>query len=118
MSDDYVRKDLYDSNMAEIRSLIAESEKHYRMMSDAADARTQAQISEIRGEVKEIRAMTEATNKRIEDINRAINLRIDDITRSPKLGEKIVSAAFAITGIAIGLAAVIAAAMLLLFTRL
>ncbi|MBQ7215509.1 MAG: hypothetical protein IJS39_05950 [Synergistaceae bacterium] len=104
MSDDYVRKDLYDSNMAEIRSLIAESERHYRAMNETAEARTQAQIAEIRavcdGLGDTLAAYADMTNKRIDDLierDNAIHRRFDRFMNFMMLIAGIVGAVVAVT---------------------
>lgn len=66
MSDDYVRKDIYDANMAEIRALMAASEARHERLN-----------AEIRGEVKELRQKLEGDTNLIvsiyDSMNNAIN---------------------------------------------
>ena len=102
MSDDYVRKDLYDEGIKRIEAMMA-----------ASEARHQAQIRELRaiceGLGDTIAAYADMTNKRIDALENAMNRRIDDLPKSGGWTEKILSGALAVTGIAIGLAAVIIA---------
>ena len=65
MDEVYVRKDVYDANMAEFRALW-----------EASEARSREQIAEIRGEVKELRAAVEGNNRRLDDMNAKLDRMI------------------------------------------
>ena len=64
MSDDYVRKDVYDANMAEIRALMAASESRHERLTE-----------ELRGDIK---AWYERAD-RLEDNIAMTNNRINDL---------------------------------------
>lgn len=138
MSDEYVRKDLYDEGIKRIEAMMAASEAQnrasearHREYAAKQDAKYDAQIAEIRGEVKQIREQVEGLSRYltacvdslddtiaayVDGLSKTVtayanttNQRIDDITKKPSLTERIVSGAFAVIGTAIGLAAVVVA---------
>ena len=95
MSDEYVHKDFNDEGIKRIEAMMA-----------ASEARHQAEIRELKaiaeGLGDTIAAYADMTNKRIDALENAMN-------KSSSWTEKILSGALAVTGIAIGLAAVIIA---------
>lgn len=54
MSDDFVRKDLHDANMAEIRALMAASEAQHQRIATEIKADSDTFRAEFRGEIKNL----------------------------------------------------------------
>ena len=61
MSEDFVRKNVYDANMAEIRALMAASEARHERLATEIKANNEIFRTEFRGEIKTI-------NTRIDDL--------------------------------------------------
>ena len=91
MSDEYVRKDVYDANMAEIRALMAASEARHERLTE-----------EIRGEVRELRGEFKALSQQVEGLADTIAAYVAGFSNR-------IAWAFGIFGGMIGLAAVIVA---------
>ena len=98
MSEYYVSKDTYDANMAEIRALIAAGNKETRLMMEGSEARYDAKVSEMRGDI----AVITGAISGIKD-------RLSDIAVKPSFEERLSSRVFMALGIAGSLSAVIIA---------
>ena len=78
MSDNFVRKDLHDANMAEIRALMAASEARHEKI--AAEIHTE--VNDVKGELKNINTRIEGIVDTFSVAINNINDRIDDIKNS------------------------------------
>ena len=84
MSEEYVRKDVYDANMAEIRALMAASEARHEAIATRIEGRLNTLEAKVEGFADTFSVAINNINDRIDDMNakqgRSLNLMTLAIT--------------------------------------
>lgn len=84
MSEEYVRKDVYDANMAEIRALMAASEARHEAIATRIEGRLNTLEAKVEGFADTFSIAINNINDRIDDMNskqgRSLNLMTLAIT--------------------------------------
>lgn len=97
MSEEYVRKDVYDANMAEIRALMAASEARHEAIATRIEGRLNTLEAKVEGFADTFSVAINNINGRIDDVH----LRIDDMNAKQGRSLNLMTLAITIAGVLI-----------------